>query len=155
MIKRYFSKVLCLFSLVLCIAQASAGAAPTSDDDLQKALNSIQGLAKALPSTLDFQRSDDLNDTTVCTMHPGIRRDTVQALSPQTQTAIEVDWFTGTIDELFERGSIVTVTDVETGISWQEQRSGHHPVNDRTRRHDHRVQQQRKYQSASARLSLI
>lgn len=44
--------------------------------------------------------------------------------TPATGTAIKADWWTSGISSRFSVGSIVTVTDVETGIAWREKRTG-------------------------------
>ena len=44
--------------------------------------------------------------------------------TPATGTAKEMDWWTSGIQSIFARGTVVKVTDVETGISWYEKRTG-------------------------------
>lgn len=44
--------------------------------------------------------------------------------TPATGTAIKADWWTSGISSKFSVGTIVTVTDVETGIAWREKRTG-------------------------------
>lgn len=39
-------------------------------------------------------------------------------------SVISADWWTSGIQKTFSRGTIVTVTDVSTGISWKEKRTG-------------------------------
>ena len=43
---------------------------------------------------------------------------------PATGTAREMDWWTSGIQSIFARGTVAKVTDVETGISWYEKRTG-------------------------------
>lgn len=44
--------------------------------------------------------------------------------TPATGTAVKADWWTSGISSKFSVGTIVTVTDVETGIAWREKRTG-------------------------------
>ena len=44
--------------------------------------------------------------------------------TPAHGTAHEMDWWTSGIQTLFPRGGVATVTDVETGLAWKEQRYG-------------------------------
>lgn len=44
--------------------------------------------------------------------------------TPATGKAVEMDWWTSDIQQIFFRGRIVVVTDVRTGISWREARLG-------------------------------
>ena len=44
--------------------------------------------------------------------------------TPATGTAQKADWWTSGISSKFSVGTIVTVTDVETGIAWREKRTG-------------------------------
>ena len=46
------------------------------------------------------------------------------AATPARGTAKEMDWWTSDIQKIFARGVTVTVTDVETGLAWHEQRRG-------------------------------
>ncbi len=41
-----------------------------------------------------------------------------------TGTAVEMDWWTSDIQSIFSTGTVATITDVETGIAWQEKRLG-------------------------------
>ena len=43
---------------------------------------------------------------------------------PATGTANEADWWTSGISSKFSVGTVVTITDVETGIAWKEKRTG-------------------------------
>ena len=43
---------------------------------------------------------------------------------PATGTAKAMDWWTSGIQSIFARGTVATVTDVATGIAWNEKRSG-------------------------------
>lgn len=43
---------------------------------------------------------------------------------PVKGTAKEMDWWTSGIQGIFAKGTIATITDVDTGISWQEKRMG-------------------------------
>ena len=43
---------------------------------------------------------------------------------PATGTAKAMDWWTSGIQSIFSRGTIATVTDVQTGIAWNEKRTG-------------------------------
>lgn len=43
---------------------------------------------------------------------------------PATGTAVEADWWTSGIQSIFARGTTATITDVETGIAWNEYRGG-------------------------------
>ena len=45
-------------------------------------------------------------------------------VSPARGTAIEMDWWTSDIQKIFAKGVTATITDVETGLAWQEQRRG-------------------------------
>lgn len=45
-------------------------------------------------------------------------------LAPASGTAIEKDWFDSDIQKIFARGVVAQITDVETGLSWQEKRFG-------------------------------
>ena len=48
----------------------------------------------------------------------------VSAAVPAKGTAIEMDWWTSDIQSIFARGTVATVTDVATGLAWQEKRTG-------------------------------
>ena len=57
----------------------------------------------------------------------GFGQDAAKSMSPARPahgTAKEMDWWTSGIQEIFSRGSTATVTDVETGLAWREQRQG-------------------------------
>lgn len=43
---------------------------------------------------------------------------------PASGKAVLIDWWNGGIQSIFARGTVATVTDVDTGISWQVKRSG-------------------------------
>lgn len=43
---------------------------------------------------------------------------------PATGTAVEADWWKSDIQSIYARGTTATVTDVETGIAWNEYRGG-------------------------------
>ena len=43
---------------------------------------------------------------------------------PATGTAVEADWWKSDIQRIYARGTTATVTDVETGIAWNEYRGG-------------------------------
>jgi len=45
-------------------------------------------------------------------------------VSPARGTAREMDWWTSDIQNIFSRGTIAQITDVETGLSWREKRTG-------------------------------
>ena len=45
-------------------------------------------------------------------------------VKPAKGTAVEMDWWTSDIQQIFARGGVAQITDVETGISWREQRRG-------------------------------
>ena len=45
-------------------------------------------------------------------------------VAPATGTAIEMDWWTSGIQDIFARGVTAKITDVETGLAWREQRRG-------------------------------
>ena len=45
-------------------------------------------------------------------------------VKPAKGTAVEMDWWTSDIQQIFARGVVAQITDVETGISWREQRRG-------------------------------
>ena len=44
--------------------------------------------------------------------------------SPASGKAQEMDWWTSNIQSIYPRGSTAVVTDVETGLTWREYRSG-------------------------------
>ena len=44
--------------------------------------------------------------------------------TPATGTAVEADWWTSGIQSIFARGTTAVVTDVATGLSWREKRTG-------------------------------
>jgi len=44
--------------------------------------------------------------------------------TPASGSAVEMDWWTSGIQDIFSRGTVVTVTDVATGIAWKEKRTG-------------------------------
>lgn len=44
--------------------------------------------------------------------------------APASGRAVEMDWWTSDIQTIFARGVTATITDVETGLSWREQRRG-------------------------------
>lgn len=44
--------------------------------------------------------------------------------TPAKGTAVEMDWWTSDIQSIFSVGTVATITDVETGIAWQEKRLG-------------------------------
>ena len=46
------------------------------------------------------------------------------AAVPATGTAIEMDWWKSDIQKIFSRGTVATITDVATGLAWQEKRTG-------------------------------
>lgn len=50
--------------------------------------------------------------------------DNGSTVMPASGTAKEADWWTSGIASKFAVGDVVTVTDVETGIAWQEKRTG-------------------------------
>ncbi|MEG1605952.1 MAG: peptidoglycan-binding domain-containing protein [Clostridia bacterium] len=43
---------------------------------------------------------------------------------PASGRAVQADWWTSDIQNIFPRGKTATVTDVETGLTWQEYRAG-------------------------------
>lgn len=43
---------------------------------------------------------------------------------PAHGTAKEMDWWKSDIQKIFAKGTIATITDVETGLAWREQRRG-------------------------------
>lgn len=45
-------------------------------------------------------------------------------VTPAHGTAISMDWWESDIQKIFSRGTTATITDVETGLAWQEQRRG-------------------------------
>ena len=45
-------------------------------------------------------------------------------VTPAKGTAKEMDWWTSGIQKIFARGTTATITDVETGLAWREQRRG-------------------------------
>ena len=45
-------------------------------------------------------------------------------VAPARGTAIEMDWWTSGIQEIFPRGATAKITDVATGLAWREQRRG-------------------------------
>ena len=44
--------------------------------------------------------------------------------TPAKGTAKEMDWWTSGIQKIFPRGATATITDVDTGLAWREQRRG-------------------------------
>ena len=46
------------------------------------------------------------------------------AATPARGTAREMDWWNSDIQKIFPRGGTATVTDVDTGLAWKEQRRG-------------------------------
>ena len=46
------------------------------------------------------------------------------AATPATGTAVEMDWWTSNIQSIYSRGTTATITDVSTGIAWNETRTG-------------------------------
>ena len=48
----------------------------------------------------------------------------VATVVPASGTAVEMDWWTSDIRRIFAKGSVVKLTDVQTGISWLEKRYG-------------------------------
>ncbi|MBE5809140.1 MAG: hypothetical protein E7317_12490, partial [Clostridiales bacterium] len=51
-------------------------------------------------------------------------QDTSSPAAPARGTAIEMDWWTSDIQLIFAKGTVATITDVETGLAWREQRRG-------------------------------
>ena len=49
---------------------------------------------------------------------------TISTAAPARGKAVEMDWWTSDIQTIFARGVTATITDVETGLSWREQRRG-------------------------------
>lgn len=45
-------------------------------------------------------------------------------VEPEYRTAVEMDWWKSDIQKIFAKGVTATITDVETGLVWQEQRRG-------------------------------
>ena len=45
-------------------------------------------------------------------------------MAPARGTAREMDWWTSGIQKIFPRGATATITDVDTGLAWREQRRG-------------------------------
>lgn len=45
-------------------------------------------------------------------------------VAPAKGTAQEMDWWTSGIQKIFARGTVAQITDVATGLSWQEKRTG-------------------------------
>ena len=48
----------------------------------------------------------------------------VSAAVPAKGTAVEMDWWNSGIQSIFSRGTVATITDVATGLAWQEKRTG-------------------------------
>ena len=48
----------------------------------------------------------------------------VPDVKPEYRTAVEMDWWKSDIQKIFAKGVTATITDVETGLVWQEQRRG-------------------------------
>lgn len=52
------------------------------------------------------------------------RTDSISGATPARGSAASMDWFTSDIQTIFARGTVATITDVATGISWKEVRKG-------------------------------
>lgn len=50
--------------------------------------------------------------------------DMTSAATPATGKAISKDWWKSDIQQIFSKGTIATITDVETGLTWRERRRG-------------------------------
>lgn len=50
--------------------------------------------------------------------------DGISTVQPATGTAVTMDWWKSDIQSIFARGTVATITDVETGIAWREKRTG-------------------------------
>ena len=44
--------------------------------------------------------------------------------TPASGKSVEMDWWTSDIQSIFSRGTTAVITDVSTGISWKERRTG-------------------------------
>ncbi|MBR1560361.1 MAG: hypothetical protein IJ646_09010 [Clostridia bacterium] len=67
-----------------------------------------------------YMRKSDLSDDRV-----EVRTAEIGASSGSSASSVKVmDWFSSDIQKIFSKGTTATITDVETGLSWREQRRG-------------------------------
>ena len=92
-------------------------------------------LTQTTAAVKDFQTRNGLNATGICDAEtydklfsedvtPVITSEPVQPVQDKPRYAIEADWWTSDIQKVFAKGVTAKITDVETGISWYEQRRG-------------------------------
>lgn len=83
-------------------------------------------------TTKGYMKKSDISDTPVANNNKNYTDGANKSngpvggstVAPATGTAVEMDWWTSDIQKIFSRGTVCQVTDVETGLSWQEKRFG-------------------------------
>lgn len=79
-----------------------------------------------------FMHKEDISDTPVTSGDKNYTNGAQQSNGPvggstlagAKGTAQAMDWWTSGIQKIFDRGTVAQITDVETGISWREKRTG-------------------------------
>ena len=79
-----------------------------------------------------YMKKDDISDTPVTSGDKNYTNGAQQSNGPvggstvagAKGTAQTMDWWTSGIQKIFDRGTVAQITDVETGISWWEKRTG-------------------------------
>ena len=71
-----------------------------------------------------FMKKSDLSETKVAAADEKEESSGESTSKPASGKAKEMDWWTSGIQQIFARETVATITDVETGISWQEIRKG-------------------------------
>ena len=71
-----------------------------------------------------YMMKADLSNKRIETEPEQAEQTTGSTASPARGKAVEMDWWTSDIQNIFARGVTATITDVDTGLSWKEQRRG-------------------------------
>lgn len=86
----------------------------------------------ATGTTKGYMKKSELSDTAIETTNSGYTNGGNKSngpvggstVAPAKGTAQTMDWWTSDIQKIFARGTVVQITDVETGLSWKEKRFG-------------------------------
>ena len=89
-------------------------------------------LTKTEKAVKDFQSDNDIVPTGICDnatyavlfSDAEPKEETAADTSTDKRYAVNADWWTSDIQQVFAKGVTAKITDVETGLTWKEQRRG-------------------------------
>ena len=104
------------------VYNAKGKAVGTLELNTQVTVTAVSGsLCKiSLNGKTGYMSADDLSSKKT----PSAEAQEYSSATPAHGTAKEMDWWTSDIQKIFARGVTATITDVETGLAWREQRRG-------------------------------